>query len=186
MVVAPESWALSVLRMGMSYRNKTYVAFASEDIKSYWLMEAWRDNEHIDFSFYDAHDLYVARDSSKPESIKARLRERIANAKQIVLLGSTAGKRKGGDGDSFLAYEMGAMIRLNLPVVIANLDGDREINKNYIPKPLLDASYYTVSVSFQSAIIKYALDNYVPNFATSGKSGPHYYESGVYRDLGLS
>jgi hypothetical protein len=27
----------------MSYRNKTYVAFASEDIRNYRLMEAWRD-----------------------------------------------------------------------------------------------------------------------------------------------
>ncbi|MFI6763295.1 TIR domain-containing protein [Micromonospora sp. NPDC050417] len=61
----------------MSYRNKTYVAFASEDIKFYRLMEAWRDNKHIDFNFFDAHDLYVARDSSKPESIKARLGERL-------------------------------------------------------------------------------------------------------------
>jgi hypothetical protein len=28
----------------MSYRNKTYVAFASEDITNYRLMEAWREN----------------------------------------------------------------------------------------------------------------------------------------------
>ena len=32
----------------MSYRNKTYVAFASEDIKFYRLMEAWKANEKID------------------------------------------------------------------------------------------------------------------------------------------
>ena len=31
----------------MSYRNKTYVAFASEDIKSYWLMTAW----HMPYAF---------------------------------------------------------------------------------------------------------------------------------------
>jgi hypothetical protein len=54
----------------MSYRNKTYVAFASEDIHYYRLMEAWRENEHIDFSFFDAHDLYLARDTSQPETIK--------------------------------------------------------------------------------------------------------------------
>jgi len=28
----------------MGYRNKTYVAFASEDIKKYCLMEAWKAN----------------------------------------------------------------------------------------------------------------------------------------------
>lgn len=35
----------------MSYRNKTYVAFASENISSYRLMEAWKANENIDFNF---------------------------------------------------------------------------------------------------------------------------------------
>ncbi len=98
----------------MSYRNKTYVAFASEDIKSYRLMEAWRDNDNIDFSFFDAHDLYIARDTSKPETIKGRLTERMKNAKQFVLLGSRTAKRKGSDGQSFLAHEVKAMLKLLL------------------------------------------------------------------------
>lgn len=59
----------------MSYRNKTYVAFASEDIGKYRLMEAWRENANIDFDFYDAHDLYISRDTSQPETIKRNLRE---------------------------------------------------------------------------------------------------------------
>ena len=72
----------------MSYKNKTYIAFASEDIKFYRMMEAWRDNDKIDFNFSDAHDLFISRDTSKPETIKKNLRERLKNAKQIVLLGS--------------------------------------------------------------------------------------------------
>lgn len=169
----------------MSYRNKTYVAFASEDIKYYWMMEAWRDNQHIDFNFYDAHDLYKARDTSQPESIKARLRERIKNAKQVVLLGSKAGKKKGGDGVSFLAYEVGAILRLKLPVVVANLDGNRRVDRDFIPQPLLDADHYTLSVSFQPVIIKQALDDYAAHFAASSRTGPHYYFPEVYEDLGL-
>jgi hypothetical protein len=141
----------------MSYRNKTYVAFASEDIKQYRLMEAWRENVHIEFDFYDAHDLYVSRDTSQPETIKRNLRERMKNAKQIVLLGSAHAKRKGGDGVSFLAYEVKVLMEFNLPVVVANLDGDRRIDKAFIPSPLLDANYYTLSVSFQPKIIQYAL-----------------------------
>lgn len=43
----------------MTYRNKTYVAFASEDIASYRMMEAWRANQHIEFDFFNAHTLYV-------------------------------------------------------------------------------------------------------------------------------
>jgi len=137
------------------------------------------------FEFYDAHDLYVARDTSTDVSIKRRLRERMNNAKQFVLLGSNAAKTKGGDGKSFLAYEVQTMLSLNLPVVVANLDGDRTIDRNFIPAPLLDADYYTVSVSFQPKIIKYALDNYVVNFAASDKQGPHLYPAKTYTDLGI-
>ena len=169
----------------VSYRNKTYVAFASEDIHCYRLMEAWRDNKNIDFDFFDAHDLYQARDTSRPETIKRNLRERMKNAKQIVLLGSAAGRRKGSDGTSFLAHEVKVAIEFHLPIVVANLDGKRTIDYSVIPKPLLDADYYTLSVSFQPAIIKFALDNYAPAFATNGKTGPHYYKSHIYQSIGL-
>ncbi len=167
----------------MAYRNKTYVAFASEDISKYRLMEAWRENEHIDFDFYDAHDLYVSRDDSKPETIKRNLRERLKNAKQIVLLGSKDGKRKGGDGKSFLAHEIEVIREFKLPVVIANLDGGRKVNRDVIPSPLAD--YYSVSVSFQPKIIMHALDKYVAGFDTSDTVGPHEYPASVYTDLGL-
>lgn len=71
----------------MSYRNKTYIAFASEDILKYRLMEAWRENSNIDFNFFDAHDLFISRDTSKPETIKANLRQRMLNAKQNYTIG---------------------------------------------------------------------------------------------------
>lgn len=169
----------------MSYRNKTYVAFASEDIKYYRLMEAWRDNEKIEFNFYDAHDLYISRDTSKPETIKRNLRERLKNAKQVVLLGSTAAKKKGGDGRSFLAHEVDVMMEFDLSVVIANLDGDRTVDRGFIPKPLLDADYYTMSVSFQAAIIKYPLDDYAASYAGNTRTGQYYYKPAVYERLGL-
>lgn len=169
----------------MSYRNKTYVAFASEDIRSYRLMEAWRENKNIDFNFYDAHDLYVARDTSKPETIKGNLRERMKNAKQVVLLGSPDAKKKGGDGISFLAYEVKVALEFGLPVVVAHLDGSRRGNAANYPKPLKDANYYTMSVSFQPAIIKYALDEYAPRFATSSRAGEYIYTPDIYAGLGL-
>ncbi len=169
----------------MGYRNKTYVAFASEDISSYRMMEAWRENEHIDFDFYDAHDLYISRDTSKPETIKSNLRKRLESAKQIVLLGSSNARLKGGDGTSFLAYEVEVIIKSNLPVVVSNLDGNRKIDRNFIPQPFLDADYYTESVSFQPKIIQYALDNYATTFATSKKTGPYYYLPEVYTKLKL-
>lgn len=170
----------------MSYRNKTYVAFASEDIEYYYMMKAWRSNEHIEFNFFDAHLMFKALDTSQRDTIKRRLRERLVNtAKQVVLLGSSTAKRKGGDGYSFLAHEVDVIMSLGLPVVVANLSGSRGIQRDLIPKPLLEADYYTVSVSFQAAIIQYALDGYIPAFNQGGNAGPHLYGAGHYRKIGL-
>jgi hypothetical protein len=169
----------------VSYRNKTYIAFASEDIHLYRLMEAWKKNENIDFDFYNAHDLYISRDSSKPETIKRNLRERLKNAKQIILIGSANAKKKGGDGQSFLAHEIDVIKEFNLPIVIANMDGDRSIDRNFIPEPLLKANYYTISVSLQPKIIKYALDNYATEYNASLKKGPYFYKSHVYTNIGI-
>lgn len=167
----------------MSYRNKTYVAFASENIRLYRLMEAWRENKNIDFNFYDAHDLYISRDTSLPQTIKRNLRLRMSNAKQVVIIGTPEAKRKGGDGSSFLAYEVAVMQEFNLPIVVANHDGDRTVDREFIPRPLLDANYYTLSVAFSPGIIKYALDNYAKNYDSSNKSGPHFYKQEIYDRL---
>jgi hypothetical protein len=169
----------------MSYRNKTYVAFASEDIKWYRLMEAWRDNDNIDFSFVDAHDLARALDTSQPETIRRRLRERLNNTKQVVLLGSATCKSKARKTSSFIHYEVESVVALNLPVVVANLDGNRTVDRDFIPQRILDANYYTVSVSVQAKIIMYALDKYAIEYATSTKTGPDQYPSSVYTKLGL-
>ena len=171
--------------LNVSYRNKTYVAFASEDIHYYRLMEAWRDNDNIDFTFIDAHDLFKSRDTSQPETIKRNLRERMKNAKQVVLLGSADARRKGSDGVSFLAHEVKVMMEFDLPIVVANLDGDRTVNRALIPKPLLDSDYFTVSVSFQTKIIVHALNDYASNYSASTRSGPHKYPASVYTNLGL-
>lgn len=107
----------------MSYRNKTYVAFASENIHCYRLMEAWRESEHIDFNFYDAHDLFISRDTSQRATIRNNLRERMKSAKQVVLVGTTDCRRKGGDAYTFLGHEIELIEEFNLPVVIANVGG---------------------------------------------------------------
>ena len=84
-----------------------------------------------------------------------------------------------------LLHRIKAMLSLNLPVVVANLDGDRTVDTSFIPKPLLDANYYTMSVSFQPKIIKYALDEYAPRYASSSNTGTYHYKSSVYTSLGL-
>lgn len=161
------------------------MAFASEDIKSYWLMKAWRQNAHIEFDFIDAHDINTALDTSHPDTIRRRLGERLANTKQTVVLLSPDAKRKAGLSKSFFYYEVEAIARLGLPVVFANLNQSRSIQNGLIPTRLA-APLYTVSTSFQPKIIKYALDNYVADFrGGTTKTGPHLYPAKAYQDLGL-
>lgn len=79
----------------MAYRNGTYVAFHAEgtnvptdsDIKYYNLMKAWTEKEDDDFSMINSHDKTSAvRDSSKWETLRARLKERLRNSKHMVLI----------------------------------------------------------------------------------------------------
>jgi len=170
----------------MPYRNKTFVSFASEDIRSYRLMCAWRNNQNIDFDFYDAHDLNTARDSSLPHTINRRLRERLNNAKQVVMLISDITRRKAARGSSFINYEVNAIHDLNLPIVFVNLNASRSSQKHRLPSKL--AEQFSVCVSFQPKIIQFALDDYVGQFSSSRRkrtAGPHYYKADIYRNLGL-
>ncbi len=172
----------------MAYRNKTYVAFASEHIRDYRMMEAWRDNEHIAFDFHDAHDLVTALDTSLPETIRRRLRERLNNTKQVILLVGDVTRRKAADPNSFLYYEVETIARLNLPVVFVNLNQSRVVQRDRLPQALVEP--YTMSVSYQPRIVQYALDNHVEAFrqkpsSTTPKRGPFHYKANVYESLGL-
>jgi hypothetical protein len=169
----------------MAYRNKTFVSFASEDIAYYRLMTAWRENQHIDFSFHDAHDLNNALDTSQPETIRRRLRERLSDTKQVVMLLGDDTRRVAGRSARFLYYEVEVISKLGLPVVFANLNKSRDSQTHRMPAALESA--YTISVSFQPAIIKKALDDWVERYPREklSKSGPYSYKASVYTNLGL-
>lgn len=79
----------------MAYRNGTYVAFngcgttnpTESDMKYYGLLQKWNKEYGADLNFSDSHDkTYSVRDSSKTETLKRRLLERLKNSKHIVLI----------------------------------------------------------------------------------------------------
>ena len=166
----------------MAYRNKTYVIFdADNDIKSYRLMQAWKANEHIDFDFYDAHDVNNLMQGSLEETIKRKLSERMANAKQaIVLVGqSTKNLYK------FVRWEIERALAMDLPIVVVNLNQRRDFDNDLCPAILRDQP--CVHVSFQPKIIMRALDDYAERFKAGefDGQGPLFYDSGEYQKLGL-
>jgi hypothetical protein len=174
----------------MAYRNKTFVSFASEDLHYYRLMCAWKENEKIDFDFLDAHDINIARDTSSADTINRRLTERLSNTKQVVMLVGDVTRSKAARLSSFLHHEVETIMRLDIPVIFANVNKSRRADTNRIPAAL--ASRYSMSVAFGPKIIQFALDDFPPKYVSnltaslgSRKTGPYYYEDSVYSRLGL-
>lgn len=166
----------------MSYRNKTYVIFdGDEDMWAYAYMKGWKENENIDFNFFDAHDLKPLTDRASEATVKQRLRERLSNTKQaIVLIGE-----KTKNLYRFVRWEMQICQQLDIPIIAVNLNGKRSQDDDLCPSIIRDE--YVVHVPFKMKIIKYALDNFPASYANRGSEdrGPCYYPNSVYERLGL-
>ena len=174
----------------MAYRNKTFISFASEDIHNYRLMCAWNKNTRFDFNFYDAHDINIARDSSQAATINRRLRERLVNTKQVIMLIGDATRRKAANPNTFVYYEARTILSLGLPVIFANLNKSRKAESSRIPEVL--TGIYSISTSFSPYIIRYALDNFPSDFSENNrlsesdkKKGAYQYNESVYKEVGL-
>jgi hypothetical protein len=168
----------------MSYRNKTYVAFDGDnDMYYYRTMQMWKENEHIDFNFYDAHDINSARDTSEVESIKAQLRERMANAKQMVLLVGKKTKYQ----PIYIPWEIELARKKDIPIIVANINEKRIYDADLCPPAVVKDKIYTIHLSFNAKIIKYALDEFPDAYDTykNVREGNWYYKDSVYKELGL-
>lgn len=167
----------------MAYRNKVFISFDGDnDIHYYRLMRAWKQNDHTDFNFFDAHDINTARDTSLEATIKKRLRERLANAKVFVsLIGAHTRYLY-----KFVRWELEQGLALGLPMIGVNLNGKRSQDLDRCPPIIRDA--LVVYVSFQSAILQHALENWPVEYhrlSKDGVSGPRYYNDEVYRRLSI-
>lgn len=167
----------------MAYRNKTYVCFDGDtDMHYYRLMCAWKQNDGVDLSFYNAHDLNSARDTSLEQSIKRQLRDRIANSKVLVVLIGASTRYQ----YRFVRWEMEQAINLGLPIIGVNVNGLRHQDSERCPTVI--KSELAIHVSFNARIIQYALEHWPASHAAhraAGRSGPYYYEASTYTSLGL-
>lgn len=167
----------------MPYRNKTFVSFDGDtDMHYYRLMQAWKQNDGFDFNFYNAHDINTARDSSQEESIKAQLAERMRNSKLFVLL---VGERT-RYLTKFVHWEIEQAISRDLPIIVVNLNGKRSMDDDRCPPLAKEA--LAVHISFNAAIMQYAMDNWPNSHATLSQkqeSGPYYYKDEIYKNLGI-
>lgn len=167
----------------MAYRNKTYVAFDGDnDIRSYWLMQAWKQNDSTSFNFYDAHALRQARDTSTEATIKRSLRERMSNSKVFVLLVGQNTKNL----YRFVRWEIELALSMNLPIIVVNLNQKR-MHDNYLCPPIL-RDKLAVHVSFSPKILQFALEAWTTwhyEHQRNEKSEPFYYNQQIYQKVGL-
>lgn len=171
------------MRTDMAYRNKTYVCFDGDsDIHYYRLMLAWKRNNGLSFDFHDAHDLNTARDSSQEDSIKRQLKQRLDNAKLLVVLIGEQTRHL----YKFVRWEMEQAIAMDIPIVGVNLNGERCLDKKRCPPVIREE--LAVYTSFNAAILGHAIDNWPSSHAayrTQNKTGPYYFYDSVYSSLGL-
>jgi MTH538 TIR-like domain (DUF1863) len=167
----------------MAYANKTYVAFdADSDIRYYRLMQAWKHNDNTSFNFYDAHDLTNIMKWSSEESIKSSLQERLRNTKVFIILVGEKTKFL----NKFVRWEIEQAIKRDLPIIVVNLNGQRELDRNLCP-PILKEEL-ALHVSFNQKIIEKAINDWESlalNYRKQGKSGSFHYPLSVYQGLGV-
>jgi len=167
----------------MAYRNKTYVCFDGDsDMHYYRLMQAWHQNDRSSFSFYNAHDLNTARDTSQEQSIKRQLRERLLSTKIfVVLVGPNTRYLV-----KFVRWEMEQALSLKLPIIGVNLNGLRQQDPERCPPTIRQE--LAVYISFNPAIMQHALEHWPSDhlqLLRQGKNGPYFYPSSIYSRLGL-
>jgi MTH538 TIR-like domain (DUF1863) len=164
----------------MGYRNKTYVIFDGDnDIWAYGFMKGWKQSEHVDFDFHDAHDIKVISDRASEEAVKRTLRERLRNSKQaIVLIGESTKNLF-----RFVRWEIDVCLEMGIPTIAVNLNNKKKMDEALCP-PILKGTP-TVHVAFKAKIIQRALDELGDNFAAHKSKSDMYYEDKAYKDLGL-
>lgn len=169
----------------MAYRNKVYVCFdADNDMKYYRTLQMWRANNNINFDFHDAHDLNNLRNGSNEQTIKRKLRERMANSKMLVVLVGEKTKNL----YKYVRWEIEiALEKYEIPVLVVNLNNKREFDGVLCP-PILDREL-ALHISFEQKMIKHAIENWGAFHEKKVKEPqshmPHSYPKAAYDALGV-
>lgn len=135
------------VRRTVAYRSGTYVIFhaagtsdpTASDMKYYNLLRAWRVRTDNDFRFVNSHEKAAAvRDSSKRETLRRALVERLGNSKNVVLI---LGETTRFDQD-WVPFEIVHAIDVRgLPIIAAYPGYD------YIQDPAALAGYWPAALA---------------------------------------
>ncbi len=132
----------------MSYKNGTYVAFDAQgeadptksDFRYYSTILGWAKHRNIQFHFINSHEkTYAVRNTSSQDTLRARIRERLALSKNMIIILSSQTRKSGSE----LSYEIEQAIdhyRLPLIITYSNYDvvADPKVLSYFWPYSLQD------------------------------------------------
>jgi hypothetical protein len=166
----------------MAYHDKIYVSMdADNDLRYYYLMKAWKQNDNIGFDFRDAHDLNNILDKSEA-SIKAGLQERFRHTKIFVLLVGEHTKYL----YKYVRWEIEEAIKRELPCIVVNINGKRGLDPDRCPAVM--RNHLAIHISYNAKILQYALEHWPDSekhHRSQGEDEAFYYKEDVYENLGL-
>ena len=180
----------------MAYRSGTYIAFDGlgqtnptlSDFKYYATMQAWASHKNIDFKYVDSHDKTCAvRDTSLRTTLESRIRERLANSKNVVVILSGDTRKSG----SMLTYEIEqAVDRYNLPLIVTYVDYKIIANpgqlSSYWPNALSTRISNQTAKAIHIPFIKDALLDAINQFNHTNlpATSLNYYTEDAHRNFG--
>jgi hypothetical protein len=182
----------------MPYRNGTYVAFHAEgtnvpidtDFKYYNLLKAWTEKRDDDFSMIDSHEKGGAvRDSSKKKTLELRLKERLRNSRNMILI---IGDTTKNDIDWVPMEIEYAVDTCDIPIIAAYPEYEYIMNPNGLsslwPKALKDrienGTASVIHVPFKKEPLKDAISQFDHENKPKG-GGLGFYSKEAYHSFGI-
>lgn len=181
----------------MAYRNGTYIAFDGlgqtnpilSDFKYYGNIQAWAANKNIDFKYVDSHDKTCAvKDSSLRTTLEDRIRERLSNSKNMIVILSSDTRKTG----SYLSYEIEkAVDYYEIPLIIAYVDYRVVANPSQLSEYWPDVLSSRVENGTAKAIhipfVKDAILNSIGQFNISNMpaTAKNYYSKEAHQAFGV-
>ena len=145
-------------------------------------MRGWKNNDNIDFHFYDAHDLNNLRSGSTAETIKPKLRLRMKSTKLfMVLIGE-----KTKNLFKFVRWEMEIALEMGIPIVAVYLNKSKIIDNNVCPPIIRDE--LVLHVPYKQAVMKWAIDNWIDEmkkYKAHKYRGPVHLNENIYNELDI-
>ena len=172
----------------MANRTGTYFAFdglgetdpTKSDFKYYATVQAWDAASSIEFKFVNSHEKASAvRDSSKLETLKASIRQRLAASKNMVVIISSDTRKSG----SLLSWEIEmAVDKYDLPLIVAYPSYksilDPAALSDMWPTSLLtrinNSSAQAIHVPFKKDVLFNAINRFTVNGEKIGSSLQYY------------